>query len=1371
MYYLDQLTLKNVRSYRDQPSTIVFSPNLTIITGHNGAGKSTLLEALLYLLSQDRPVYDRIEPKGASDGSSMLMQCILRHGRSAAEEKQESIKDPNLHPPLKVSAKGKKSQPEISAALLKSNQILFELKRTIKRVEGGRANSTRRNRTPYSPELSAALQLYDGLFQYCLLCSVSRSHWMFDTPEEISKSTDQILNVDRFTKLSKEFSPSLKESASSEACYNVALKAVINQEEALHNLNEEISIEEKTKDKLKREYNLLVSLSDDYTNLNTTYADICDLLESNTASNDSQVIANAAHKSFQTQLASIPISTFLSQRTSTSKDGLFSYLTVRSGDDALLKTYNRILKANRVSDSPAQMEEIKAIFSKHARDGVLKEGVLLANWEKLKAEHDPQSISNFIEKYKAVLTLLESIRRAGKDAEAIVSESNNANINTKCNLIESFYENVLNYTGSFELNGDSGNIDALEKLCLELSMICTKVVTIDDVINSNIEQMQRDLELTNRSIDTLDTSILAEQSNQAAIHMLVSLSNSLSERSAELQALEHEESRKRNVFQDLSNTCMNLRMSVSQHQKAHNSLTCLYTNYYVSSERLIEMKNNLIQSTLLTCIPVLLSVAMKQQKGQEKDIGTACRHVLSIWKNNWSNLILCLKSTGYPGVDALTDITKKISPNCLFLLNKILNFIDNKIQDCTSIELKSLFIDSNDLSESLSNMVEKIYDILHSWLTATGNMASIIPTLRSDFSIYIKKRTELSESTTKDMLALFDDFLSGYKQEAAQQKADLVKAVVSMLTAFTNILPIALECQGLNMFFDDICAELFKLESIGGVLQKIMLSGCDISSSGDRADVLFYQIFYSNSMFVNTMSCNSFPLLAPQLSYQSIDCLTIKDTINTFMDKLILAARHLEDTYTKSERELNSLKEQLNGEESNLMVVKQEFEEAENLTKSTRSNISQLKQQFLETSIDGQPYSLEYAQKLSKQDMYISERLRCHNEERREMVLKANTLQKELDALTRDASQISLPGSTTISLTHEELLNMKNALERIKKSPSVEEVEAAASSYQVAHIEALHLKDISAMLNEYATAKEFLANACTFMNKIKSQSADYVDYIYCKDLLSTVKKAEKEIKDKCQTLENVLDSLNNILTMYGNAKRSAEIELYKKEGSMGEKKAHYEKMKCELKTSVEKYAESKASLLIIKGACMLSTTMHRTVKEFKHMLLKKLNNKLQSLWNQCYAHSGDAQNEISTVRLAITQLGAGDKAKDVIELQAICNDIDAGQPVVRSFRETCSSGQQVLLSILLRLAFSYISMSPFSFIVLDEPTNYLDKENSKNLANVLADFISSEQNTQVIIITHSLEFCDALISATNNTNTRTYKVSMDPGGSQIHEIV
>lgn len=1374
MYYLDQLTLKNVRSYKDRPSTIMFSPNLTIITGHNGAGKSTLLEALLYLLSQDRPVYDRLEPKDAPDNASMLMQCILRHGSCVSETKPESPEDPSLQPSLKASAKQRnsakgKSSKEAPAKALKDNQILLELTRTIKRAGKSKTSAARRNRTPDSPELASTLQLCDGLLQYCLICGVNRSNWMFETPEEISKSTDQILNVDRFTKLSKDFSPSTREVASSETSHTMALKTVAEREEALHNWSDELVREEQDRDMLKKGHDFLATFDTSIARLTAAFTKVSELLKSCTTVQQHPGTTKGRKTSY-IPLDNVPVSAFLREKEGAEEDSIPSYLIMRSGDAALLEIYKSTLETSEVPSLHIQVEDARTIFSNRASDSVRQANMLLASWEKLKAEYDPKSIPKFVDRHRAVLTLLSSTRDATKDRKPIVPSSGNEQIKTKCTLVASFYQIVTAFPGDFELNENPGNIDALATLCQNLSVICSKVSTIDEVISSNIAQTRRDLESIRESITDLDKAIKAEQRNRETISTLVSLSTSISGKSIELQGIEYEEISKQNTLQSLSSRCVHLKTSVSQQQKIHERLLHLHTNYYVPSEALAGIKDTLTNSSLLTYLPVLLSATVNQDTRRGSDIGEACKLVLRIWEESWGKLGHSLEAMGYPRMNTLTGITSRISPECLALLIDILSFINDKIHNCTNIDLSSLFTDSDDLLESLTKMAKGVSKALQAWLTTTGNMITVVPTLRSDFSIYIRKRTELSATMVRDVLTLFDDFLEGYKHDVAQQKEDLVNTILSALDAFINILPIALDCQHLNISFDKVRTEVIKLESIEQTLQKIVLNECEISSSGDQADIILYQILYD--VPINIVTCTSFPLLAPQLSHQFVDCCSIKDAVNTFCDKLVHAATHLESTYSGSKQELDNLIKQLNDEENNLTAAKQESEEAERRANSMRSSILELKQQFLATSIDGKPYSIDYAQELTKKDIQISEKLKHCSEERCEMMTKADALQKELDLLALDARQISLPKSTELPLMDAEFLNMKEALEKIRKSPSAAEVDAAANSYRAAHDETLRLQAISTMLNEYAVVGDLLSILSSFAGDVCLQSTDFTDNVCCRELLTMIKRVEEEKStSERQTLHCVLDSLENMLSLYKTTKQETAIRLYKKEGMVDEKKTLHEKLKSELQVAIERYAQSRASLLIVKGAATISLTMQRTVKEFKHMLLKRLNNKLQSLWNQCYARSGTSQNEISTVRLAINQVGVGDKARDIVELQAICTNTSTGCPVARSFRETCSSGQQVILSILLRLAFSYISMSPFSFIVLDEPTNYLDKENNKNLAHVLADFISNEQNIQVVIITHSLEFCDALIAAANNTNTRTYRVSMETGGSEIREIV
>lgn len=54
-YIIRQMTLQNIRSYREANNQITFSDGLNVIMGANGAGKTTLLEAIAYALTNKLP--------------------------------------------------------------------------------------------------------------------------------------------------------------------------------------------------------------------------------------------------------------------------------------------------------------------------------------------------------------------------------------------------------------------------------------------------------------------------------------------------------------------------------------------------------------------------------------------------------------------------------------------------------------------------------------------------------------------------------------------------------------------------------------------------------------------------------------------------------------------------------------------------------------------------------------------------------------------------------------------------------------------------------------------------------------------------------------------------------------------------------------------------------------------------------------------------------------------------------------------------------------------------------------------------------------------------------------------------------------------
>jgi DNA repair protein RAD50 len=76
-------------------------------------------------------------------------------------------------------------------------------------------------------------------------------------------------------------------------------------------------------------------------------------------------------------------------------------------------------------------------------------------------------------------------------------------------------------------------------------------------------------------------------------------------------------------------------------------------------------------------------------------------------------------------------------------------------------------------------------------------------------------------------------------------------------------------------------------------------------------------------------------------------------------------------------------------------------------------------------------------------------------------------------------------------------------------------------------------------------------------------------------------------------------------------------------------------------------------------------------------------------------------------------------------------------------KQTASSGQKVLASIVIRLALAEFFGSNCGVFALDEPTTHLDEENTEALAMFLkrlAETKKAEKNFQMIIITHDENF-------------------------------
>ena len=107
------------------------------------------------------------------------------------------------------------------------------------------------------------------------------------------------------------------------------------------------------------------------------------------------------------------------------------------------------------------------------------------------------------------------------------------------------------------------------------------------------------------------------------------------------------------------------------------------------------------------------------------------------------------------------------------------------------------------------------------------------------------------------------------------------------------------------------------------------------------------------------------------------------------------------------------------------------------------------------------------------------------------------------------------------------------------------------------------------------------------------------------------------------------------------------------------------------------------------------------------------------------------------------------------------------QIVARPIRTGTSSGQRVMISILLRVAFAKAFKTNILTLCLDEPTNFLDQDNTEKLARMLSQFIE-ENDLQVNVITHSENFVDKLVAYSREF--KKFRVAAGNGGSAIMEI-
>jgi DNA repair protein RAD50 len=161
------------------------------------------------------------------------------------------------------------------------------------------------------------------------------------------------------------------------------------------------------------------------------------------------------------------------------------------------------------------------------------------------------------------------------------------------------------------------------------------------------------------------------------------------------------------------------------------------------------------------------------------------------------------------------------------------------------------------------------------------------------------------------------------------------------------------------------------------------------------------------------------------------------------------------------------------------------------------------------------------------------------------------------------------------------------------------------------------------------------------------------------------------------------------------------------------------------------------------------------IKEHQEQILG-LNQTIQKIWRQTYLN-----DDIKTIKIRseVEEVKEREKGKTFsYQIQMISQE-----DKVLPLKNTGSSGQKVLASIVIRLALAEFFCKDCGLFALDEPTTHLDDMNSEALAHFLknlAKFKKDDENFQLILITHDGKFMKSLGKMVSNY----YKVQKDQGG-------
>lgn len=407
-------------------------------------------------------------------------------------------------------------------------------------------------------------------------------------------------------------------------------------------------------------------------------------------------------------------------------------------------------------------------------------------------------------------------------------------------------------------------------------------------------------------------------------------------------------------------------------------------------------------------------------------------------------------------------------------------------------------------------------------------------------------------------------------------------------------------------------------------------------------------------------------------------------------------------------------------------------------------------------------------QKISMSNQSIQEQLSIINSLQEKIVNKRNEKQRIDDENRGELTKLGME-FLRAEIDYKSCENLVSKIDDYQKAnvdgkKTMEQIQQQENELKILKNNLFKIKQSISELNSRIDQNENERRSINDqLNDIKIQE-EY--YEYFNKYQELTKEKEKLDQEKQSLLEQVgnesYDSVSN---------------------SFFEMKSHYDTLNSQLRQSNQKHDElirrsqqfkdtrqalnqaklaARCLTLSMNDIKLYEKSLNEALREYHTNRMDEVNRSIYRLWNNTYT-GGD----IDTIEIKC-ETERNNEVIDNYRVVMIKNGVEM------NMNKTCSAGQKMLASIIIRLALAEIFCASCKIIALDEPTTNLDHNNASSLASSLIKLLNDKMKPngkpyQMIIITHNKEFYQEMLN--NSGIEKFYQITKAIDGNQKYSKI